>query len=548
MKSRLLAIATALLVALSCLVATSPAEALTEITQASYDCPSSQLCPQVTFNYSPNTEWGDTITVSVNSSVWCTSELAADDISGLQMKQVFDSLGMKDPVFEDTSTRGGFGSHTGKITFPHGATTYWVAFATVCGFSGPAGAVLIEAWSRTYQIDINPNPLDPPQNIKVTPHDTSFLVSWDPVPNAGKYVVSLNGVNACDGTATSCLVSGQQTGALITSLKISAINIEAPVPFFSGVANVPPFRVAEPIAITGSVSGAMKVGSTLTFKPVTLGTITNTEWFWYACDAAISSQRSQPNCMPLMGNNTNSFTLTAAQLGKYVVPFIHANSAWSDAMYSPGSAMAVVAADAVAPTPPADPSGKPTVSEISNREVPVIGGTTVVLSGTNLGGVTEVTINGVAANIVAKTDTSVTILVPASPDKSGLADIVVKNEMGTSLSSSAIIYVKTPVIIHAPKILKVSGFSNWGYSLSTAQKTLIKKLVTSAGDYSKLSCIGDSTGLKVSAAQKTLATRRASAACAYAKTLAPKILTKATGTQSKTTGFVSRFVKLTFTN
>lgn len=544
MRSKFAAAALAALTLVFSIAWASPAQAEVQISPLG-SCDLDWACPQVTFGDYSNVGWGDSFTVTVNSSGWCTSEINLEDRSGLQIQEVYEPLGTTHIGFQDTSTMGTRGSHSGILTIPDQSSfTYWLRFGTVCDYTNLGGATMIQAFSRTYQIDVGPNPLAAPADIQITPHDSSFMVSWGAVPKANHYYVALNGTTVCDVAATSCTVSDQIFGTMITSLKVTSYNTSYNVPYYRRTTDVPQFRVVEPIAITGGLAGSLKVGSTLTFSPVYVGTVTTTALWWFRCDSPQAAQHTQPNCTRVFNASGASYALTSADLGKYIVPFVTAGNAWSEARYTPGNSMAVVAADAVAPAPPADPDGKPAVNDISNREVSIEGGTSIVLSGTNLGGVTSVTINGVEAKIVSKSDSSVTITVPPSTGKSGLVDLAVTNSVGTAMAPSAISYVTKPTVSYPTKTGSISGFSATGYVLSVTQKLAIKKLVSSVPAYTQISCTGDVVGVKASAAQKSLALKRANATCNYAKTINKSLVVKTVGKQSKTTGTVKRLVEV----
>ena len=546
MKKRLSALIVALLINTLFVVQPEAASATVMINPYGL-CPDQSLCSNVEFGPYSDVSWGESFTVTVNASGWCSSEIGADDINGLSIREDYDSLGGTHPGFVDTSPPGTNGIHTGVITIPEGASTYWISFSTVCGLSGINGAILLTSWSRIFELQIAPRPLAAPVNVNVVTHETSFTVSWDPVPKANRYIVSISGTYVCDSAATSCVVRDQTPGTVISTAKIIAINNLYNVRFFQGITDIPPFRVVEPVAITGGVSGPMKVGSALTFTPVTVGTISTTEIVWFRCDSPQAAIHAMPNCTRVPSATGLTYQLTAADLGKYPVVYINAGNNWSTDMYTPGNSMAVVPADAAAPVPPADPTGKPAVNEISNREIAVEGGTTIVLTGTNLGGVTSITIDGIIAKIVNKSDTSVTVMVPANPGKTGLVDLVVTGSAGTSTNPKALSYIAKPVIALATKTTKLSGFSASGYSLSTSQKLAIKKLVASASGYKQIACIGDVTGVKTSAAQRSLALKRAVASCAYAKALNKSLVVKTSSKQSRTTGSIQRLVYISVT-
>jgi hypothetical protein len=230
-------------------------------------------------------------------------------------------------------------------------------------------------------------------------------------------------------------------------------------------------------------------------------------------------------------------------LGKYITAYVSStNGASTQGQTAPGS-VAVLAANAVAPTP--SPDGKPTIVAIPNATVPVAGGTQIIIAGTGLAGVTSVTIGGVLAEIVSKTDTAITVKVPTS-NQPGAADVVVTNDKGSATKANAVVYTSTqtpsptpttsPVTPVTPatgvvtKTLSIANFAATQVTLSSAQKALVKKLITTNPTLTKLVCAAKSTGPSMSAKDLAGAKSRAAATCAYASTLRNNLYVNATGT------------------
>lgn len=82
----------------------------------------------------------------------------------------------------------------------------------------------------------------------------------------------------------------------------------------------------------------------------------------------------------------------------------------------------------------------PVVDSITPATGPTAGGTTVVIVGDNLGGVTEVTFGGTPGTIVGTpTDTSITVITPAGP--AGFVDVVLTGDDGSALVEDGFTYV-----------------------------------------------------------------------------------------------------------
>ncbi|OWK39899.1 IPT/TIG domain-containing protein [Fimbriiglobus ruber] len=86
---------------------------------------------------------------------------------------------------------------------------------------------------------------------------------------------------------------------------------------------------------------------------------------------------------------------------------------------------------AVPPPPPA----APTLTSISPASGPTAGGTTVTITGTDLGNATAVAFGGVAGAIVS--DTATQIVATAPVESAGVVDVTVTTAGGTSVTSSA---------------------------------------------------------------------------------------------------------------
>jgi len=86
-----------------------------------------------------------------------------------------------------------------------------------------------------------------------------------------------------------------------------------------------------------------------------------------------------------------------------------------------------------------------TITGVSPAAGPVAGGQQIVLTGTGLGDVTDVTVGGAPATIVGTpTDTSITVVTPAGT--AGAADIAVTDASGTTTADDAYTYVAPPTV------------------------------------------------------------------------------------------------------
>ena len=102
------------------------------------------------------------------------------------------------------------------------------------------------------------------------------------------------------------------------------------------------------------------------------------------------------------------------------------------------------------------------------------------------------------------------------------------------------------VLVTAPrKVLSVGGYTTKGISPNAIMKLRYKGVLTSNLGYTRLSCVGDTKGYAKSASMLKIATSRAKAACAYAKSLYPHLTVSYSGKQSTTKGTKNLLVTYT---
>ncbi|ABE40229.1 Outer membrane autotransporter barrel [Rhodopseudomonas palustris BisB5] len=86
----------------------------------------------------------------------------------------------------------------------------------------------------------------------------------------------------------------------------------------------------------------------------------------------------------------------------------------------------------------------PTIGSISPNSGPTGGGTSVTITGTNLSGVTGVTVGGASATLGANTSTSIVITTPSGT--AGARDVVVTTAGGSVTSTGGFTYIAAPTI------------------------------------------------------------------------------------------------------
>jgi uncharacterized repeat protein (TIGR02543 family) len=111
-------------------------------------------------------------------------------------------------------------------------------------------------------------------------------------------------------------------------------------------------------------------------------------------------------------------------------------------------------------------AGIPTFISLSVIAGPLAGGTTTVITGTNLESATSVTVDGVAATRDSNTSTSLTITTPG-PRTAGAKNIVITTAGGTVTATGAFTYVTAPTITS----LSVTSGSTAGGTISVISGT-----------------------------------------------------------------------------
>ena len=192
---------------------------------------------------------------------------------------------------------------------------------------------------------------------------------------------------------------------------------------------------------------------------------------------------------------------------------------------------------------PTTPIAKPTLAAVPATESSIVGGAQLTIAGTGLSTVTSVTVGGVNATVISKTESSVTIEIPAS-QVTGSVDIVVSTPQGSVTASSSIVYKALPIV----KTKTLTGFTATAKALTAAQKGQVKALLTANPTLTELTCAAKTTGVKASKTELTKATTLAKATCAYAQTLKKSLVTKTSASQTLPKAKASRTVLLTLKN
>lgn len=416
----------------------------------------------------------------------------------------------------------------------------WIACVAADGRPGPAPRFRPQFIRVTFEPAIGS-----PSNFSVFPQvgGTAFT-TWGIANAATSYTVTATpGGASCTTTQNYCVISGLSAGATYNFSVVASNGSATGIAVSSGA-----IVLREPVTVAvGLNGGTWRVGETVSAQYVVQGSNSTPTITWYRCNGVVGAMPAPPAPGDCTGVGSGaSYALTAGDVGKYVTANVFVNNTDPQGQMTASSFNAVLASGVVAPAPVADPGGKPTVVNIPNPIVSVAGGTEVTITGTGLAGVTVVTIGGLPAIVVSKTDTTVVVQVPVST-KTGLADLTITNDKGSVTSKSAIIYTINPVI-KITKTKTITGFTSSQKVLTAAQKTAVKTLITANPTLNTLSCAAKTVGVASNKTELAKAKTLATASCAYAKTLKKTLIVSSSASQTLPKSKASRTVALTLKN
>jgi hypothetical protein len=173
---------------------------------------------------------------------------------------------------------------------------------------------------------------------------------------------------------------------------------------------------------------------------------------------------------------------------------------------------------------------------------------TLELVGDRFEGLTKVTIEGTERRILENTQHSINLdlgLVSV-----GTHSIYLVFKVGSLVFQDAVTVLPSTsaAAVTKPAAVRIEGFSSTGAVLTGALKSKISALKVNLQNARTLICTGSSASQKPTAPEKALAKSRASAACKFAKELAPNLVTVSRVVQGSSKSSVARTVLLTFVN
>ncbi|MGX0962453.1 hypothetical protein AB7M63_002902 [Bradyrhizobium japonicum] len=269
--------------------------------------------------------------------------------------------------------------------------------------------------------------------------------------------------------------TGGGTSVIITGTNLSTTTGAAGVKF--GAINAASYTVNSNTQITATApAGTGTVDVTVTTVGGTSAT-TASDQFTYVAAPTVTS--ISPTTGPGGGGTTVTITgtnfigATAVTFGATAAAGFTVNSATQITATSPAGTstvdVRVTTAGGTSATSAADQftyiAAPPTVTSISPTSGPQTGGTTVIITGTNLSGATAVTFGATAATGFAVN--SATQITATSPAGTGTVDITVTTVGGTSATSAADQFTYVP----APTVTSISPTSGPGAGGTTVTIT-----------------------------------------------------------------------------
>lgn len=515
---------------------------------------------------------GDTFTVAASGSCPATDEWTVSfgrdlgatrngaNTNRYDTSLAFASSGVQiasttDYNFNDPSS---FGFQIAPISFTAGVAGTSQYFVVHSGCAFFQDGVTTGSWAIPFRSSIvkvtfeAQQLLAAPTGIRFAPGANFTNIYWTHSihhpsldPTNTTYTVTANpGGASCTSASTGCRIQGLEVDATYT-FSLIATNGSAT----SATLESSPVIIRVAADVISSVSSATwKVGDTVRARSTIRGTSLMYNISWLRCDAPISRSITTPGgCNVVSTGLSDTYRLAAGDLGSYISAFVFAYNSFSSSSEMAGNLTnRVLAADAVAPPQSPQPLELPRILTVTNTETSLTGGSEARISGTGLSDVTSVTVGGIEATIVSKSDTTLTFRLPAA-NSLGLADLLVSNAIGADTLTGAILYTTNPVI-KITKTRTITGFKAGQKVLTTAQKTAVRALITANPTLTTLSCAARTTGVRASKTELARTRTLATATCAYAKTLKKTLIVSSTATQALPKSKAARTVALTFKN
>lgn len=505
---------------------------------------------QADINYFDDWQWWNGLTLTQGSSLSVTGSLQAGGTyqvvgsgttpGGVSCEVAIKNLGDPNNPIGRQVVSGAFSFASRSLVAGAAATFEQFGLHLGCPAIGSGNN-----YHSTYMRTNFESSVGTPVNFTVFPQagGTAFT-TWGIANGATGYTVTATpGGATCTTAQNFCVVSGLTAGETYNFSVVATSGSATGLAVSSG-----PVVLREPVTVAvGLNGGTWRVGETVSAQYSLQGSNSTPTITWYRCNTIVGALPGLPSAgdCSSVGAGAN-YVLASGDVGKYITAHVFVNNTDPQGQMTASNMNPVLASGAVAPAPVADPGGRPTVVNIPNPIVSVAGGTEITITGTGLAGVTGVTVGGLPAIVVSKTDTTVVVQVPVST-KTGLADLTITNDKGSVTSKSAIIYALNPVI-KITKTKNITGFTANQKVLTTTQKAAVKALLSVNPTLTQLACAAKTTGVAASKFELAKAKSLATATCAYAKTLKKTLVTSASASQTLPKSKASRTVLLTLKN
>jgi hypothetical protein len=164
----------------------------------------------------------------------------------------------------------------------------------------------------------------------------------------------------------------------------------------------------------------------------------------------------------------------------------------------------------------------PMMTQFSTRNLPADAAATVLVDGVRLSIIESIRINNLPVPFLFRQTGDLVLSLPALP--AGTYDLVITYLGGARLTHQSVFFVSEAFSRPVPvSSLRITSFAGNSFALTASARRSIELTLNGYKSIEKVICVGSTSGTRVTAADRRLATQRAQAACNYVKQLQPSV-------------------------